>query len=420
MKKTILKTLKKYYSILRMERKGRWKIRTIINCFLDAKNILSTYNSIKLISIEFHAFGETLPRLYTLMKDIEKKKDNALYVILPRFAEGWENIPNRRMMDLFPDTMQFIREDNIIFWEFIILFYWKRVDVTDYWSYVERRCGAWKIEVGKPGIIFPMKIENEGKYKYEKMQFSDPFICIHVRERGIKKYWRKSEGDIRGCDINTYKNACMAMEKCGITSVRMGKDEESQVCFSKMVNYAGDMQDDLMDFYLLSKCKFVLGTDSGLSACAAFFGRPVLTTNIMHLVSYWESLPYTKYDLVIPKKMRSVKNERYLNLREMLQAEYDCLLYSTNYRVQGIVIEDNTEKEIEEATLEMNHKLDGTWVVTDEEIAYMQQVQKILGDWRREHNSFPIRKIMRVNGYTMLPVNICYSYLKRNSYLLEG
>lgn len=422
MKKKVIDTLNTLQKVLVGEKEYKWHLTKWINCIKYSRMIFSLYDNIRLISMEFHAFGETLPRLYTLMKDIEDNKERDLYVILPRFSESYmSGIPNKRMMDLFSDKMLFIWEENIDYWKFIVSYYWSKLDLSEYLSYLERRAGSWEVKVGQPGISFSPEIEREGENKFSFLGITDPFICVHVRDKGVVKQWKnKSESGIRECDINTYYKTCHSMKEKGITTVRMGKFEENDINDSCMIDYAGKMHDDLMDFYLLSKCKFILGVDSGLTACAAFFGRPVLATNIVHLVTYWESLPYTKYDLMILKKMWSKEKQKYLNLYEMFEIESQCFVYSTNYEVAGIVIEDNSEDEILAATLEMNSKLDGTWKVTPEEIEYQRQVKTVFERWQKRHPSSPIRNKFRMRGYTVAPIGISYTFLKKNTYLLEN
>ena len=421
MKKNVIVTLNKYKKVLRGEKEGKWHFNKWINCIKYTRNLFYLYDNIKIISMEFHAFGETLPRLYTLMKDIEGKNKREIYVILPRFSENYESdIPNKRMMDLFSDKILFIKEDNIDYWKFIVLHHWNKLDLSEYWSYVGRRVGSWEVKIEQPGIRFLPEFEKEGINKFSSLEITEPFICIHVRDKGVMKLWNnKTESGIRECDISTYYKTCYLLKNMGIATVKMGKFEEKDKNNDSMIDYAGKMQDDLMDFYLMSKCKFVLGTDSGLSGCAAFFGRPVLMTNLIHLVSYWESMPYTEYDLMILKKMWSKEKQRYLNLKEMFEMEAKCFMYSSNYKVAGIVIEDNSEDEILEAALEMNSKLDGTWKISSEEVEYQRRVRTIFEDWKMTHTSYPMRRILRMRGYTMAPINICYTFLKKNAYLLE-
>ncbi len=40
---------------------------------------------------------------------------------------------------------------------------------------------------------------------------------------------------------------------------------------------------DVMDLYLISKCKFYVGTQSGILDLAYMFNKPVLTTNMCEL-----------------------------------------------------------------------------------------------------------------------------------------
>ena len=421
MKKYVLELLNNYCSVLKEKNNNIRFAYFEKNYRQQSRELLKTYNGIKLVLIEFHAFGECIPRLYTLYQDIDKEK-KLLYVVLPYFNNNFKGeLPNKRIFDLFGENIYFIKNENILFWKFFITNYFEQIDMSDFTAYVERRVGAYEIQVGKNEVILPEKLEREGREKAQKLGIEDNFICLHVRDKGITRDWlNKVESGIREADIDSYIKMSEILRKQQIMSVRMGKFEVNRIEAESIFDYTFKGHDDLLDFYLLSRCKFVVGTNSGLSAVAPFFGNPVLITNSAIFVVLYESLPFTKYDRYIPKKFYSVIKGKYLNLEEILNMDNFCMNYETNYRVNGIVWEDNTEEEIAEAALEMNSRIDGTWVVTEEEEKCMAKYYMIMNEWKRKHKSVNARRKLRWRGYTMIQIPISYSYLKKNMYLLEG
>ena len=93
-----------------------------------------------------------------------------------------------------------------------------------------------------------------------------------------------------------------------------------------------------MDFYLIANCKFLVGSASGLTSITAFWGRPVLITNLNAFCYGFESLPTTKFDLYIPKKFYSIKDKRYLNLYEMFVISNRCDRYNERFEKEGIQV----------------------------------------------------------------------------------
>lgn len=416
----VLPLLDSYCSVLKVKKNNTIFAKFRKDYRYQAKKLLKMYEKIKLVLIEFHAFGECIPRIYTLYQDIDKEK-NVLYVAFPFFNNNFNGeLPNKRIFDVFDKKICFIKKENIHFWKFFFVNYFERIDMSDFFSYIERREGAYEIQLGKNEVKLSQKLEQEGIEKAKKLGIEDAFVCLHVRDKGVTKDWlNKTESGIREADVESYIKMSEILQKKQIMTIRMGKFEERRVSADSIVDYPFIGHDDLLDFYLLSKCKFTVGTNSGLSAIAPFFGKPLLYTNNVVFVTMSESIPYTQCDRYIPKKCYSTKKNKYLNLKEILDMDNFCMCYDTNYRVNGVVWEDNTEEEIAEAVMEMNSRIDGTWIETEEEKQCMEKYTMIMENWKNEHKSVNFRRRLRWRGYTMLPIPISYSYLKKNMYLLE-
>lgn len=417
----VLNKVNNYYKILGIDNRKEKSIKFHLKYKEEAEKLFKKYKFVNLITIEFHAFGETLPRLYTLLQDIKEKNNSGLYVVLPYFYSGFKgDIPNKRMFDLFEEDMTFIKESNLEFWKYIFLFYFSKINIDNYFSYLVRSAMIPYTQMGKPLIEFSDVVEKEAKEKFKELSIHEPFVGLHVRDSGCTKFFsNKIESGLRESDIYSLKKSCEEMLKLGIRPIRMGKFETRKLNISGVIDYAGQYHDDLLDFYLISKCKFMLGTNSGLSCMVPFFGRPLLRVNAFGDNLIFESVAITDYDMYIPKKLWSDKEKRYLNLRESLDMHDFCLLNTTNYHVNGIKVRDNTEEEIWEAVQEMNYRIDGTWIVTKEEKECYKKYNEIVEKWINKRKSINMRRLMRAKGFTLPAIPICYSYLKKNIYLLE-
>lgn len=205
--------------------------------------------------------------------------------------------------------------------------------------------------------------------------------------------------------------------------VKVGKFDGMQSNISELIDYSHEFSaeryDDLMDFYFISKCKFVFGSASGLTYMAGFFGSPVLVVNTFILVYGAESMPYTGHDMLVLQKFWSQQERRYLNLYEMMNVANRCDIYKSNYDRNGIKLIKNTEKEIYEAVAEMNQKLDGKWIESEEEKEAVKKYFEIINTWEKRHTNVIMRKKLGCNEYQMLKWRICWSYLKNNLYLLD-
>ena len=209
------------------------------------------------------------------------------------------------------------------------------------------------------------------------------------------------------------------MQKSGYQVVRLGKDESKECLIEGIIDYANCFYDELMDFYLMANCKFLLGGMAGIIAIASFWGRPILQTNALSFCYGQESLPRTEYDMYVPKKFYSKRENRVLNLYETLNVSYKCDRYNRYFIEEGIEVIDNTEEEILNAIIEMDEKLNHTWIQTEDEIKCMDKYWKIIDLWKNEHKLAYISKKDGGQGREMFPKPICYSYLKENLYLLD-
>ncbi len=388
------------------------------------RRLKKRYNRIILHGIEFVSIGETVPRLFNLINDLYEEDKDVLHVVLPVFFEYYKGgIYNRKMFEIFGKKIYFIQAFNIDFWTYLLFVHFNSIYLGDFSKYKALQLKPVKILENNLLLPFNRAECRIGEKKLLEMGIKGEFICLHAREAKVKLIDFNQrfayESKCRECDISTFsKTACYFNAK-NVQSVRMGKYETRKCNEKYMIDYANKYYDEFMDFYILSRCKFFIGCDSGLHIACGFFGRPVLATNLITICYGGESLPDTGYDMYMPKRFYSKKNKRYLNLYEMLEVMNECAINTSKFLANGIVLEDNTEDDILEAAIEMNERMEHNWIVTEEEKKHYEQYWSIVDKWKLNHKVVKARAQGGFSGYTMYFYKISYSYLKKNLYLLD-
>lgn len=389
------------------------------------KRLVQKYSGVSVYGIEFMGIGETAPRLFMYMRDWESRDRNILHVVLPTFSMGYYTggIVNHKIFDIYKKYIYFITEKNIGFWKYVSLFHLNQVSVDRFDMYKLRDIAyTFKVDVGKPLLTFSEKTDAYAKEKLQEMGINGEYICIHAREVATKKnnfISTYEDTSIIDADINSYGLACAYMRGEGCQAVRLGKDESRKCEIDGIIDYANCFYDELMDFYLLANCRFIIGGMAGIVAVASFWGRPVLQVNTLSFCYGQESLSRTDYDLYIPKKLYSRHEKRLLNLYESWDASFKCDRFNERFEEEGIEVIDNTEEEILNAAVEMNEKLNHTWIQTEEEKQYIEKYWQIIELWKDRHKLTYISRKDGGRGRDSLPRTICYSYLKENLYLLD-
>lgn len=421
--KYLLGKLKEYEDVLNHHTK--WSFRKIKKYREKWKLLSRKYNQINIYGIEFVSIGETIPRLFMYLNDRNKQDSHTYNVILPTFFPGYYigRVVNQKIFEVFGEKIHFVTEKNIDFWKYILTFHADIVNNSNFDNYKYRDISVtFNIPVGKPLLALSSEVNAYAKGKMLQMGVTGDYVCIHAREVATKTRNFVSSYDdtsVIDANINTYGLACNYMKEQGCQAIRIGKDESRKCEIDGVIDYANDFYDELMDFYLVENCKFIIGGMAGIVAVAPFWGRPALITNALSFCYGKESLPRTEYDLYIPKKFYSKRHNRYLNLYESWDMSFKCDRYSERFAIEEIEIINNTDEEILNATVEMNQKLNHTWIESEEEKRCMEKYWEIINLWKNKHELSYLSKKEGGRGRDMFPYPICYSYLRENMYLLD-
>ena len=168
---------------------------------------------------------------------------------------------------------------------------------------------------------------------------------------------------------------------------------------SNIIDYACKHRTPFGDVYLLANCRFlVTGGAGGLWMVSSAFNRPVVMTDSYCI----RVLPLRGGDLFIPKKIRLISEKRFLTFREMLTTGMRYS-YRSNCLQDGVDLIHNTPEEIAAVVKEMEDRLEGRWLITEED----EELQKrFIALYQPEHY-----------GYS-LPGRIGAEFLRQNSNLL--
>ncbi|MEE3145732.1 MAG: TIGR04372 family glycosyltransferase, partial [Bacteroidota bacterium] len=132
----------------------------------------------------------------------------------------------------------------------------------------------------------------------------------------------------------------------------------------KVIDYAINYRNDFMDVYLVSKCKYFLGTSAGICDLATVMDKPRISVNYAPI----GVALFGKDSLYIPKKLKNEKTGMYIPLYAVLKNNWDKNWVDNDWLNQHCYeYEDNTPEEILEATIEMHKRSNGHFKMSSEE-----------------------------------------------------
>ena len=189
------------------------------------------------------------------------------------------------------------------------------------------------------------------------------FVCVHVREGG---YSPADQGHhaYRDADIANYRDAIEEIVRRGGWCIRMGDDTMTPLSpMPGLVDYATSrFKSDLMDVFLCARCRFFLGTSSGLFLVSSAFGVPSALANMVPL-----GCTYAHYgrDLSIPKIYLS-RDGRPIPFPLVADQPVADFRWTSLLEAAGLGFRENTADEIRDLVKEMLDRLDGTYRSTEE------------------------------------------------------
>ena len=169
---------------------------------------------------------------------------------------------------------------------------------------------------------------------------------------------------VRNPDESVYLAVAKTLSDRGYFVIRMGKDLATKVpkeFEDKIYDYASTARSEFLDAYLLSKCNFLLNGGTGIFLFRAILNLPSVQTDLYRILK-------NKFfgDVCLFQKVWLVKENRLATVGEMV-AMGDSFSDERHQERLGVRLVKNTAEEILAACDEMEARLNGTWVTTEED-----------------------------------------------------
>lgn len=223
-------------------------------------------------------------------------------------------------------------------------------------------------------IFFTQKEEKLGQRALLKMGVPEgaAFVCLHARDAAYlatfypNHYWHNH--NFRNCTIKNYIPAIEKLISRGYYVIRVGAivKEPLEVAHPMIIDYATKYRTDFLDIYLSAKCRFFLGSGSGIDDVPKIFRRPEAYVNFIPLEVIHTWSPVVVF---IPKKLWLRSERRFLAFREILDSGIGRFgkEESGRYEKLDLDIIENTPDEISDLGVEMDERVKGVWQSSEED-----------------------------------------------------
>ena len=230
-------------------------------------------------------------------------------------------------------------------------------------------------------LSFTAEEDKDGQELLKSMGITDDksYICFFARDQAYLNSINLADQELRtnyhNADIDNYMAAVEHVASCGIRALRMGQVVERKLSSTShlIIDYANELRSDFGDAYLASHCKFFLGCNSGMMAMAYIFDVPIAFANVAQIRPF----PLGQKDLFIPKKIWNIQENRFLTFYEMIKLGNPWRRATDPSKV-GFRAVENSPEEIMALTVEMNSRLDGSWIETQEDIELQNRFKELI------------------------------------------
>lgn len=244
-----------------------------------------------------------------------------------------------------------------------------------------------------PSLFFTEVEEGRGASELKQLGIDikqDWFVCVFARDSAYLTTTYPDAGDWsyhdhRDADIDSFDLAINEIVRRGGFVVRMGShvNKPLHVTSDRVIDYAVVARNDFMDIFLTAKCRFFLGTTSGLADLAMIFDRPRLSVNSVPFG--WA--PFGKACLFIPKLICDPATGVKYSFGHLLQAfslRSDRNIWDGHWALtQGYQHLDNTAEEVLDVTVEMLERLDKCYVASPDDEERQHKYRQLIpsGHW---------------------------------------
>lgn len=228
------------------------------------------------------------------------------------------------------------------------------------------------LDSNPPILGFTADEERRGRKLLDELGLKPrEYVCVIVRDAA---YYKKalpaqdlSYHDYRNCDVDTYVEGIEALADRGLHVLRMGALVEKPLKSShpRVIDYANSqIRSDFADIYLGANCKFCVSDGLGYYAVTAAFRRPNAYVNYSPFHMFYSS---RQCDLGISKVFTDKDSGSVVPLRDLQNREVARLTRSELINQAGLAVGDNSPTEIRDLMIEMDERINGTWIETPED-----------------------------------------------------
>lgn len=395
-----------------------------------SQEILKVYRKVELCTIFANRIGEIIVSLGHQQEFPPKEGELAIF-----FPVGWipreggaqceylyedRYIANTYLYQKVAAMLPLVTRENAGFWKYFIQHYKHRTYVSHRFDHQNLLAMQKQIikekEFHRQFLYFEPGEMEKGDGNLKEMGILGDYVCFFARQgRYLKEHLGINPNDLEVTRDSHIENFSLMSERLwrrGIQSVRMGYLVEGLFEAPGGVDYANLYRSEFMDFYVLSKARFLISGPSAMTHMANLFDKPLVMVNMPVITFNADSLNYCdrKQDIFLPKKMYDTHRKRYLTFQEIFAIErqedsrYKIAEY---YDTHGIVLEENTPEEIADAAEEMLARLDGTFSYTSEDEMRQKRFSELLARATQGRDCFVVD----------LPVG--REFLRQNEWLLE-
>ena len=182
---------------------------------------------------------------------------------------------------------------------------------------------------------------------------------------------------VRNPDENVYFDVAKTLSDQGIFVIRMGKDLATKVpkeFESKIFDYASLARSEFLDAYLLRRCDYLLNGGTGIFIFRAILNLPSVQTDLYRILK-------NKFfgDVGLFQKVWLVRENRLATVGQMVEMG-DSFSDERHQERLGVRLVKNTAAEILAACDEMEARLNGTWVTTEEDETLQKKYWDLICD----------------------------------------
>ncbi|MEQ8395189.1 TIGR04372 family glycosyltransferase [Thalassobaculum sp.] len=220
---------------------------------------------------------------------------------------------------------------------------------------VSEAAAAWATDRPFAGVDPETRARGDAALAELGVSPDEPIVTLHVREAGYNDNIAQAMS-LRDARIADYRDAVAALVGNGIHVVRLGDRTMTRAePQDGLLDYPfTDAKSDWMDVYLAVRCRFHIGTSSGMSFVPLMFGRPVLFTNwitLAHIVCSPSVVTMPK--LLLDREGGLVPMAEYCGRHGHVLERSDAALHGLSFR-------DNAPEDLVEAVQLMDRHIDPT------------------------------------------------------------